>query len=443
MNILYLIPPLALLGYVTFKRTRYGLYCILATIPAFLLRAQIWFVPTTWLELAIYTVAIISLIKHIRRKTLVPHWYYTLHALQLYVIPIALLCIALLLSIIVSKTRAESFGIVKAWFFDPIVFGILFIDSVQTRLTMKKCLFALSLSAVPITLHGIAEYILGINMTIPGRLDSFFSSPNYAAMYLVPLVVFFAGYMAQEYRDQTRENWLSICYKVFWFSTAITAIALTKSFGGWFGLVGGIIALILFQMRINARKICIGIASFALITTAGFFAYQKSFSHYNAFFHINSLDARKELWTNTLTLGTTHPFFGIGLGNFQQSYTDFISSLPREKQPTELIVLRPHNVFLDFWLETGLIGLTAFSWILVIFFKNTLKTVASRHTSLAPNAAAMLALLLHGILDTPYFKNDLALLFWFMIVSSCATYISAGAHSPEVTISHTSHSPQT
>ncbi len=112
------------------------------------------------------------------------------------------------------------------------------------------------------------------------------------------------------------------------------------------------------------------------------------------------------------------PLLGIGLADFKPDYLAFINQLPADRQPIEREVLRPHNVYLEFWLETSILGLIAFLWLILIFFHDTRRLYATnpRYSLVIPTAAAMTAILLHGLVDTPYFKNDLSLLFWVLII---------------------------
>ena len=51
--------------------------------------------------------------------------------------------------------------------------------------------------------------------------------------------------------------------------------------------------------------------------------------------------------------------------------------------------------------------LVGFVWLLVLAF---------RQKDTLPVQAALVALIIHGLVDTPYFKNDLSVLFWVLIV---------------------------
>ena len=80
--------------------------------------------------------------------------------------------------------------------------------------------------------------------------------------------------------------------------------------------------------------------------------------------------------------------------------------------PFEWNMLHPHNIFLAFWLNMGLAGLIAFVWLC----GKALLWLTEEDTKERPLAALMVVVILvHGLFDTPYFKNDLAFQFWLLM----------------------------
>ena len=82
-------------------------------------------------------------------------------------------------------------------------------------------------------------------------------------------------------------------------------------------------------------------------------------------------------------------------------------------------LIYPHNIVLNMWTETGLLGLAAFFWLLVQTFRVswtgwTSGPPAWRAIQLGI-VLAMVAIIVHGLVDVPYFKNDLALEFWTLL----------------------------
>jgi len=87
-------------------------------------------------------------------------------------------------------------------------------------------------------------------------------------------------------------------------------------------------------------------------------------------------------------------------------------------QPVE-IYMYPHNTVLNFWTELGLAGALLFTWIIVRFFILCVRLINRRvmgHELLVMGLmGAMAVIIVHGMVDVVYFKNDLAIMFWIMI----------------------------
>jgi O-antigen ligase len=116
-----------------------------------------------------------------------------------------------------------------------------------------------------------------------------------------------------------------------------------------------------------------------------------------------------------------HPIVGVGLDNFVYVYQLYL----REGSMAEPNLSHPHNWVLNFWLELGLLGLVAFVWLVVRFFR-----AASRQRGwlIAGAMGAMADMLVHGLIDNSYFLVDLAFLFWLIL---------AVADEPSATIDST------
>jgi len=86
-------------------------------------------------------------------------------------------------------------------------------------------------------------------------------------------------------------------------------------------------------------------------------------------------------------------------------------------QPLE-IYLYPHNIFLNFWSELGLAGMLLFVWIIGKFLMLDFRLLISDYKNkslILGLTGAMIVIVVHGLVDAPYFKNDLAVLFWLLI----------------------------
>jgi O-antigen ligase len=91
-------------------------------------------------------------------------------------------------------------------------------------------------------------------------------------------------------------------------------------------------------------------------------------------------------------------------------------------QPVE-IYLYPHNIFLNFWTELGIFGMLVFTWLIGIFLLKSFNVYRSTKNILSLGLfSAMIAMIIHGLVDVPYFKNDLSALF-FVILALLASIL--------------------
>ena len=74
------------------------------------------------------------------------------------------------------------------------------------------------------------------------------------------------------------------------------------------------------------------------------------------------------------------------------------------------------------WISSALslVGMLLFVWIIgkmmFVSFQNSDNANNLRFLSLGL-LSAMVVILIHGLVDVPYFKNDLAVMFWLLIAS--------------------------
>ena len=137
---------------------------------------------------------------------------------------------------------------------------------------------------------------------------------------------------------------------------------------------------------------------------------------------------RTTMWSETWQMLKDKPIYGAGLAGYQTAI------LPYHKAGWMEIFLYPHNIIFNLWSEVGLLGLLSFLLIVGWFFKQIFWNLGIRHfignwelgignfrTTITDKrlmlalASSMLVLLIHGLVDVPYFKNDLAVLFWVII----------------------------
>jgi O-antigen ligase len=118
----------------------------------------------------------------------------------------------------------------------------------------------------------------------------------------------------------------------------------------------------------------------------------------------DSLAGRVEIWEAAVRTLLAHPIFGVGLGGFHYLYRD------RQEQPY------PHDLWLAMWVEIGLLGLLVFAFIFIGLLVRGLRAwprASGIHRAALWGAILSLVMwAVHGVFDTPYFKNDMSVEFW-------------------------------
>ena len=117
------------------------------------------------------------------------------------------------------------------------------------------------------------------------------------------------------------------------------------------------------------------------------------------------------LWEHTveyLSESPTHFILGSGIRNF----FDAVQSPWYDLNVLEALKY-PHNIFLNFWTEIGFLGMVLFVTIYVYVVRSIFSV--NDTTTRAALLAALTAIMVHGLVDVPYFKNDLAMLFWILV----------------------------
>ena len=172
----------------------------------------------------------------------------------------------------------------------------------------------------------------------------------------------------------------------------------------------------------QARKWTIGSLA-VLIIIIGLLPGVRGYVIEKATFSDLSGQLRVNIWKGSARLIKEQPILGAGLNGYQRLAPAYQERY-YHPETNELISVEthpyPHNLFFTMWLELGLAGLFIFLLIIVRFFNKGFQKVKKQDAYnlqflIYGSMAAMVVILIHGLVDTPYFKNDLSILFWIII----------------------------
>lgn len=359
--------------------------------------------------------------------------------------PAVLMLIALGLSFTVVPVdgRQAALGIIKSWFIAPMIFAFLLFHTLPGLRSARRCVEWYVISAVLFGAWGIAQWIFHFAITPDGRVSGPFASANYLAFCLVPAAVYVLMrlwhilFVPQQHKGAF--SFLLVFFEVhnrpslarlFWYGAAavilIFSLYLTRSYGGYLGFAGAIFGYSVYHWffspwRDATRRalLKLGAIGVGLLVLIGIFVATSDPGKFVQVFHPerqSSGAVRLQVWNVAREAIARSPFLGLGPGQFESFYAREAKSI-LGKTPYEINMLHPHNIFLMFWISSGILGLLSFLWILIVFFRRVLMSSGSegkKRFTLACGAM-LLSIVLHGLVDTPIWKNDLALQFWLII----------------------------
>jgi len=382
---------------------------VIFLLPVYLIRFKLGQIPTNLFEfLAGMSIVWFLLIRQVFK--------IDLGGVKTYLAPICLIIFGVLLSTLLNGSYSQGFGILKGWFVMPIFFAW-----VATEVLLKKKLLkSMYYSGMGVAAVAWIYFLLG-ELTYDGRLKTFYNSPNYLAMFLVPTILIGSVFWKE---NKIRHS----------IELAIASLALywTFSYAAWLAVLSGLMLVAFFQTGRLSWK---NIASFILVGSLIILG-QMDTSKWNDLWQLkerSSLSSRMMIWRSAGKIIADNPLWGIGPGNFQNKYLEYQKYYPPY---LEWAVPEPHNLWLAFWLQTGFLGLLGFLILLYQWSKVVIRSLKdSPEKEMIAVGAIMLATLTHGLLDTPYFKNDLAVIFWLVIFMGIKN-ASALKHSSNCLKSH-------
>jgi O-antigen ligase len=239
------------------------------------------------------------------------------------------------------------------------------------------------------------------NSVEPKRALAVFEYPNAFALWLTPLLAFGLPFL---FDREFKPGWFKFLYLL-----GFGGLLFNLSRGGWAGFAA---AVVVFALSYQNKKVLKYLV--ALLIPLAIVIYILPNLRYRLILPFKgdkSTLSRFSLWHTAESMLKTSPILGKGLYGFRTLYDKFNTD-----QLTPAYDY-PHNVVLNFWVETGLLGLITFLLICAWAFIGGLRNKGSpdRGPYQLGLALFIVALLVHGLIDVPYFLNVLALEFWMIL----------------------------
>lgn len=351
-------------------------------------------------------------------------------------LPIVLFVVGALIgaAIVPNESYKHALGILKSWVTIPLIYFFILYRTIKTKEDIQVVIYSYVASAFILSIIALFQAVSGQYVTIDARVSGPFHSANYLAMYIAPALVFTGVRVLQTFIHRPFESasirWNSFERRIYLsgiVSILLLALILTQSYGGIVGVFITIFFYIVYEKFKTKDKgsrsfltklivfigviIVLGASLVAMLNIEKFQNLVKIDEH-------TSISTRLEIWEVGGKLIQESPLLGIGLGEYESNYANKATEL-LGREPYEPARLHSHNLYMETWLNAGLIGIIAFMWIIIGTFIHIKKTATYLSVELQQIMVAismmLVYILLHGFIDVPFWKNDLALLFWLII----------------------------
>jgi len=382
-----------------------------ACLPLYVVRWKYGPISTTLLELLI--VATVALYLFGRHQESALHFHRTP-----YDIPIALLLVAGAVAVLVPPDRWHALGLYRAYFVEPIAIFYVAIDLMRRRDVVRGVLIGLGIGSSIFAVLNVGAFFVTLaqgTFVLGGPPTAIYTSSPEVAMYLEPPFALAAGFVM--FADQRRDRLLAMG----WMAFLTPALVLTLSRGAYLAIaVLAVVAIVTSRARVllAAAAIVVVVVVMQIPVVSERFAGQLDLSDSQT-----TIRGRLSIFTDTLTMLRDHPILGNGLGGYHYMFRGTIPEI------------YPHDVWLTFWVEVGLLGMIAFA---VIFFGllyrgwRAYSGASGFYRALLWGVSGSFVLWgIHGLVDSPYWKNDMSVEFWILAALEVVA-IGAIGKSPAV-----------
>ncbi len=436
-------------------------------LPLYVVRFNIGPLPTTLLEVYVLALIVTRLLTIVKRQTssllsrkegsnvkrgwmvgVRSSWFAIRSSLGGWFWPLVVWLAVTLVAVFVAQDSWAAFGHWRAFVLEPVMVFVVLLDTLAREspnpshgdgypsLT-RGLLTSVAIVTILLGVYAIFQYFTGWGIPSPWddeigrRATGVFGYPNGLSLFIVPFGIVSWMRLVDTWLGDHMGSPLQLLMQGSASALALVATVLAKSMGGILAFgVGVVLTLIMYK-----KTRVIGIILTVLgILGAGLVAWQIYGTELHPSTIEDSLASTKKwsssvrviIWQESWELIKDNAFFGTGLRSYKTAILPYHQATWMEVFP------HPHNIFLMLWIETGLPGLIAFLWLIgawVIAVKCRTSNVERRKNAedliwLVPLAV----ILVHGMVDLPYFKNDLAIQFF--LLAALATHYGTNYHRP-------------
>ena len=324
-----------------------------------------------------------------------------------------------MLGIIAAPDHTKALGIYRAYFLEAVAIFYIAVDLLRTRDDLRKLL---SVAAVGASIMAVGQivsfvYVAAHHQLQLGDAPAFLNmTPNADAMYLEPPLAFAIGFVVFPWGRRERQIASVVLGLVF------VAMVLTLSRAGYLAMATLAVVLVLsLQSRRLRVWVIAGLAVVAVLVLEVPFINQRIVTIGS------SAGLRNSIYGQALKVLEQRPIFGAGIDGFPIRVAPF-------RPGTQSIELYPHDIWLTTWSEVGLLGLVVLAVIVFTLLWKGARALPLSNETYRPIlwgcVAALVLFLVHGLFESPYWKNDLSVEFWLVAALVVVAIRGAAGSAP-------------
>lgn len=330
-----------------------------------------------------------------------------------------------------------------------IVFFALASRILRSNPLLNRTIALIVLVGLAVGAYGIKQQFDGVqplatwndptsDMAGATRVYSYLGNPNLLAAYLLPMIsLSIAAFFVWK-------RWLPKALAATMVVIDIFCLFFTQSRGGWIGLVGIVFTFLILSylwwkpyLSPFWQKWLLPSAIISIVVMAGcglLFVAPLRMRILSIFAGRNdsSNNFRINVWEGVRSMIHDRPILGIGPGNsaFNQIY-------PLYMRP-KYSALSAYSIYLEILVETGMIGFSCFIWLLTVTFTQSIQEIQRLRQSphrqgfwIMAAIAGMIGLMIHGCVDTVWYRPQVSTLWWFLIAIITSQYANSLARAKD------------
>lgn len=253
---------------------------------------------------------------------------------------------------------------------------------------------------------------LSLNQGATGRVFSTMGNPNVYGELLVLTMPFFLGLFLNE------RNPLKKSFYLAGFFLALVVLLKTGSRSAWIAFAFAMASFVFFKnKKLLPVFILLGFFMLPFLPNS---IYRRLLTAFNP--KDSSLSYRKKIQDVAALMLRDYWFTGVGLGSesFSIVYAGY-------KSAALTTVAHTHNLFLQIWLESGLLTLLSFLWLGFRLIRKTVFIIKkSENTKLInimiSSLSAIAGIVIMGFADHVWFYNRILYIFWIVVAILLVCY---------------------